>query len=218
MDESSVQKAMQDAIGKKRARNKILIVIALFLMSGLIVILFYPSALTSSGQKAEDVAFISQSDTEFQQGVKNITGYDWVSFVTADGSEKSKTAAMLFLAEEISILDDNFNFVNRSVGLKKSELGMTRLNATDASKTNLLKLAANAQAANNIFASKGLASAKIRSARLAHIEGFFGKYPKPEGQINSGQSLFSERLGLSAGDYQRLISLMIVNYNLFVIA
>ncbi len=219
--ETEIESALREAFGKK-SHKKILGVFILFGLSAIVLMFFYPNALPISltqglGIRAEDVAFVSQGDSDFQQRVKNVTGYDWTNFLDADENGKSKTAALMLLSNEISALDDNYNFVNRSAGLGKGEIGITRLNATDSSRANLLKLIGNVKSAENAFAAKGMASAKTRADRMSVIENFFGKYAMPEGAIaGDAQNLFGEKLGLSVDDYPRLVSLMIINYNLFV--
>lgn len=53
--------------------------------------------------------------------------------------------------------------------------------------------------------------------RFSVIEAFFSRYPLPEGEINlDAADIFAEMLGLTVDDYSRLVSLMIVNYNLFL--
>jgi len=173
--------------------------------------------LSSQTFKPEDVDFISISDLEFQSRVKNITGYDWITFLNADGSGNAKITALLFLANEIDSLDDDFNFVNRSVGISKSELP-SRLNATDNSKGNLMELTRRVKEMENLFLEKNLNSAEIRINRLIVIESFFNKYSLPEGGVTNENitALFAELLGLTVDDYPRLVSLIIVNYNLFL--
>lgn len=202
---------------KRRGNKKLIFGIAIILIVIAIIILYKPLFNTSLGTlKAEDVAFVSQADSGFQGRIKNITGYYWVSFLDADSSENAKITALLFLANEIDSLEGDFSFVNRSVGISKSELP-ARLNATDNSRENLLKLIGNVKSVENIFAEKGLNSAKIRANRLSVIEGFFKRYPLTEGEISpNAADIFAEKLGLTVDDYSRLLSLMIVNYNLFL--
>lgn len=221
--ETKLHAAMREVFRKKKSHKKtfaILFILILVVVS--IALIATQSKLLLSGKsdqtvfKQEDVAVVSQSDIDFQAKVKNATGYDWTNFLNADGSEKAKTAALLFLSGEISALDDNYKFVNRSAGLGKGEIGLARLNASDTSKNNLLKLIGNVKHAEDVFLLKGLSSAKTRANRLSVIEGFFNKYSPPEGIIRAdAQSLFYEKLGLTVDDYSRSISLMILNYNLF---
>lgn len=221
MDKENIEKAMKDVFGKKESHHKFLIILLIFLAFVVGAFYFYPNVLSiislQSTFKTEDVAFVSQADLEFQSKAKNITGYDWVSFLDADGSENAKITALLFLANEMNSLEGDFSFVNRSVGISKSELP-TRLNASDNSRGNLLKLIGNVKSVENIFAEKGLNSAKIRTNRLSVIENFFKKNSLPEGEISpNAADIFAERLGLTVDDYSSLVSLMIVNYNLFLI-
>lgn len=216
------EKTMEENIRKKKLYHKILIVallvaaVAIFAFySGLLNQVNFALPFPSQTSKPEDVAFISEVDLDFQSKVKDITGYDWGNFLNADGSENSKVTALLFLANEIDALDDNFNFVDRSVGINKNELPLN-LTATDASKENLLKLIRNVKSVDNVFFSKGLETAKIRANRLSVIEDFFKRYSLPEGEISLDvNDVFAEMLGLSVDDYSRVVSLMIVNYKLF---
>ena len=53
--------------------------------------------------------------------------------------------------------------------------------------------------------------------RLSAIEAFFNRYSLTEGELNSDVAdIFAGKLGLTVDDYPRLVSLMIVNYNLFL--
>ncbi len=213
---------------RKKSHHKILLAAALVVFSMVVAFVFYPellnqfnlsfSQLSSQPFKPEDAAFISESDLNFQSKVKNITGYDWITFLNADGSENAKLTALLFLANEIDVLEDDFGFVDRSVGISKDELGISRLDATDNSRENMLKLIGNVKSGNNVFFSKGLETAKIRANRLSVIENFFKRYALPEGVLNTDATeIFAEMLGLTVDDYSKLISLMIVNYNLFLV-
>ena len=178
-----------------------------------IILSFYASQTF----KQEDVVFVSEVDLEFQSKVKGITGYDWTNFLNADGSDNAKIAALLFLANEIDELDGNFNFVDRSVGISRSELGISRLDATDNSRENLLRLVGNVKSVNNVFFLKGLETGKIKANRLSVIENFFSKNLLPEGELSFDLAdVFAEKLGLTSDSYSRLVSLMIVNYNIFL--
>lgn len=198
--------------------NKILIavVLSVVLLAGIIYYLLSSNKIQSN-LKSEDVVFVSQTDLDFQARVKNVTGYDWSNFLNANNREDAKIAALLFLANEIDSLDDDFAFVNRSVGLTKIELGITRLDASDTSRENLLKVVANIKSVENTFLKKGLKSGKTRANRLSTIESFFSTYSLPEGEMKKDVAvMFAEKLGLTVSDYSKLVSLMIVNYNLFV--
>ncbi len=216
--EEEVRQVLQDVL-KKKHHKKLFSIIILFVLAIISIVVVTQTPLLSFGSspfKQEDVAFISQSDLDSQGHAKNITGYDWTNFLNADGSDNAKISALLFLANEIDALDSNFRFVNRSVGVSVDELP-SRLNATDNSKGNLLKLIGNIRGVNDVFLSKGLESVKIRANRLSVIENFFSRYALPGGEISSDVAdIFAEKLGLTVDDYPRLISLMIVNYNLFL--
>lgn len=202
----------------KKSNKKFLFFIAFIAILSFIIIL--TRILTQSEDKLlfeeEDLVFVSEADLEFQSKVKETTGYDWTNFLNARGNKKAKTAALLFLAEEIGSLDSNFDFVDRSVGLNKNEMP-GRLNPVDSSRENLLNFIGNVKAVDNIFLENGLNSVQIRINRLTVIENYFNKHSLPEGEINENvAALFAEILGLTMDDYPRLISLMIVNYNLFL--
>ena len=203
-----------------KPHSKLIIAFGFLVISAISVYFIYYQSISglvsNRNFKAEDVVFVSYSDLEFQDRVKNITGYDWIAFLNADGSDNSKIAALLFLSNEIDELDDNFDFVNRSVGISKGELP-DKLDATDNSRDNLLKLIGNVKSVDNVFFSKGLETAKTRANRLSVIGDFFKRYTLLEGEINIDvKDIFAEILGLTVDDYSRLVSLMVVNYNLFL--
>ena len=209
--------ARQQQVPANKNHKKLFLAIMLIVIISVIMIAILPIFEKKISFEQEDIVFISQPDLEFQTKVKALTGYDWIDFLNADKSENAKIAALLFLANELDSLDDDFKFVNRSVGINKSEFP-ARLNATDNSKKNLMKLIKNVKAVENSFVDKGLPSAKIRANRILVIENFFKKNPLPEGEITFDASdLFAEKLGLTMNDYPRLVSLMIINYNLFLV-
>jgi hypothetical protein len=208
--------AQQQQVPANKNHKKLFLIIIFVIIISIIAIAILPIFEKKISFKPEDVVFVSQPDLEFQSKVKDLTGYDWVSFLDADKSDNAKITALLFLANEIDSLDNDFEFVDRSVGINKSEFPI-RLDATDNSKENLLKLIDNLKSVENSFVDKDLPSAKIRANRILVIENFFKKNPLPEGEINEdAANLFAEMLGLTMSDYPRLASLMIVNYNLFL--
>lgn len=188
-------------------------IIIVFLIIAIITIFYSPLDLISE----DDVFFISEADLDFQDKVKTLTGYDWIGFLDADDSENAKIAALLFLSNEINSLEDDFKFVKRSVGMEKSELPK-KLDATDNSKDNLLKYIDNLKSAETIFLEKGLISSQTRIHRLQVIQNYFKKNSLPEGGLNEDLSeMFAESLGLKVDEYSRLVSLIIVNYSLFLV-
>ena len=204
------QPPQQQQIPVNKSHKKLFLIIIFVIIISIIVIAILPIF-----EKRSDVSQ-TEADSGFQSKVKDITDYDWVSFLNADGSENAKIAALLFLANEIDALDDDFNLINVYAELDKSELSST-LTETDTSKENLLKLIENTKAIETIFAEEGLGTARVRVERLSVIENFFKKYPLPEGEINrDAKKIFTKNFGLTADDYSTVISLMIVNYNLFL--
>jgi hypothetical protein len=200
----------QQQVPVNKNHKKLFLIIIFVIIISIIVIAILPIF-----EKRSDVSQ-TEADSGFQSKVKDITDYDWVSFLNADGSENAKITALLFLANEIDALDDDFNLINVYAELDKSELSST-LTETDTSKENLLKLIENTKAIETIFAEEGLGTARVRVERLSVIENFFKKYPLPEGEINrDAKKIFTKNLGLTADDYSTVISLMIVNYNLFL--
>jgi len=206
------------SINEESSNAKFILFITFIIILSIIIIL--TRILAPSEDKllfeVEDLVFVSEADLEFQERIKSLTGYDWSNFLDADNEENAKVAALLFLAEEIGSLDSNFNFIDRSVGLNKSELP-GRLDPANRSSDNIIKLIRNVKTVDNIFIENGLSSAQIRTNRLTVIENYFNKHSLPEGEVNEDlASLFIEIFGLTIDEYPRLVSILILNYNFFL--
>lgn len=211
-DEKQVRSELDEVFAKHKQRygKFAVIVIALATLAGAVI--YLSPSFSGAGELA---ATVSQDDADFQNQVKNVTGYGW-SFVNS-GDDAAKTAAMLFLAEEINAMEGTLNLLKRSGVTLKDVPG--ELNATGGAKEDVLKLVTGMKTVESAFSSNGISSATIRLARLAAIESFVGKYGIPEGAIAAEEKqILAGKLGLTVDDYARLVTLMTFNYNVMLSA
>ncbi|MFH0832469.1 MAG: hypothetical protein V1900_01965 [Candidatus Aenigmatarchaeota archaeon] len=191
----------------------------------LVVILswqFLPRFIEEKAEKPnvmlDDVFYVSDSDSTAQEKIKNVTGCDWSCIIDADGEQKG--TAIFLLASEMSVIEKQYEYVNKSFGIS-DEWDSLNLNeiGTSRSKENVIKMIDGMVEIESFFDEKGLTE-DARINRLNFLKYYFSEYGLPEGEINSEENaMIKDILGLSGSDidsYGELISILIIRYNIFL--
>ena len=153
---------------------------------------------------------VNEEDAIFQANTKSLTGYDWQNKPSGD-SENAKAGALLLLAAEIDSLHTD---IDEGIYLEAASLP-ARLDAQDVSKENVLLLIDDVAAIESLLPES--TSLKTRIERLSSLKDYVSENGLPEGEINAELAdVFAQTMGIVPKDYSRAVTLMIINYNLFI--
>jgi len=153
---------------------------------------------------------VNEEDAIFQANTKSLTGYDWQNKPSGD-SENAKAGALLLLAAEIDSLHTD---IDEGIYLEAASLP-ARLDAQDVSKENVLLLIDDVAAIESLLPES--TSLKTRIERLSSLKDYVSENGLPEGEINAELAdAFAQTMGIVPKDYSRAVTLMIINYNLFI--
>lgn len=153
---------------------------------------------------------VNEEDAIFQANTKSLTGYDWQNKPSGD-SENAKAGALLLLAAEIDSLHTD---IDEGIYLEAASLP-ARLDAQDVSKENILLLIDDVAAIESLLPES--TSLKTRIERLSSLKDYVSENGLPEGEINAELAdAFAQTMGIVPKDYSRAVTLMIINYNLFI--
>jgi len=153
---------------------------------------------------------VNEEDAIFQANTKSLTGYDWQNKPSGD-SENAKAGALLLLAAEIDSLHTD---IDEGIYLEAASLP-ARLDAQDVSKENVLLLIDDVAAIESLLPES--TSLKTRIERLSSLKDYVSENGLPEGEINAELAdAFAQTMGIVPKDYSQAVTLMIINYNLFI--